>query len=269
MRLALKLFLVFMLANVACAGVFGYLHVRREVERFKRNAKIEVEEVGPVVEEILANLGPTKGDQDVEEVLDKVVRRQQPALSIRWVSFNVEAETRFRPVVPRERLTLIVIQQHDAIETGESDGERSLHVYWPVTLLARRNRGLEFNLPETDLAADVHEVIRRTVLLIGGMLAISGLLAVLLGIRLVGRPLEQLIAKARRIGDGDLEGPINLRSGDELAELAVNLNARVREVDRIPGPAAAGDRRADRGLGAASPRQPPENRRPPGLGHRP
>ncbi len=57
------------------------------------------------------------------------------------------------------------------------------------------------------------------------MLLISGLLAVLLGVRFVGRPLEQLIAKARRIGGGDLEGPVHLHSHDELAELAENLNA--------------------------------------------
>jgi signal transduction histidine kinase len=50
-------------------------------------------------------------------------------------------------------------------------------------------------------------------------------LAVLLGVRLVGRPLELLIAKARRIGDGDLGGPVHLGSHDELAELAENLNA--------------------------------------------
>ena len=42
------------------------------------------------------------------------------------------------------------------------------------------------------------------------------LLAVLLGIRFVGRPLEQLIAKARRIGSGELGEPIHIRSHDEL-----------------------------------------------------
>ena len=93
-----------------------------------------------------------------------------------------------------------------------------------MTLTAQRKGGLEFTLPETELEANKQEIIRRTALLIGGMLLISGLLAVLLGVRLVGRPLEQLIAKARRIGGGDLEGPVHLHSRDELAELAENLN---------------------------------------------
>ena len=72
--------------------------------------------------------------------------------------------------------------------------------------------------------ANKRKIIERTALLISGMLLISGLLAVFLGVRLVGRPLEQLIAKARRIGDGDLEGPVHLSSRDELAELAEDLN---------------------------------------------
>ena len=38
-------------------------------------------------------------------------------------------------------------------------------------------------------------------------------LVVLLGAELVGRPLKLLIAKTRRIGQGDLTGPVKLRAG--------------------------------------------------------
>ena len=140
------------------------------------------------------------------------------------MSFDTGAEPRFRPRVPAERLTLIVIEQHLPVETEEPDGVSYLNVYWPVKLTPPQG-GLEFADPETELQADERDVIRRTALLIGGMLLISGMLAVGLGVRLVGRPLQLLIAKARRVGGGDLEGPVHLRSRDELAELAEGLNA--------------------------------------------
>ena len=225
MRLALKLALVFMLANIALAGIYGYLAVRREVALFQQRATEEAEEMCPVIEKLLADTWRTEDDRDIEESLRKVIAAQQQPLNIRWVSFDSKAEAEFRPAVATERLTAIVIQEHIPIETEEPDGDSYLRVYWPVVLTADRKGGLEFALPETELKADERDIIRRTALLVGGMLLISGLLAVVLGVRLVGRPLEQLMVKARRIGGGDLTGPVHLRSRDELAELAENLNA--------------------------------------------
>ena len=55
MRLALKLVLVFMLANIALAGIYGYLAVQREVDLFKNRAAAEADEFGPVILELLAD----------------------------------------------------------------------------------------------------------------------------------------------------------------------------------------------------------------------
>ncbi len=224
MRLALKLVLVFMLANIALAGIYGYLAVRREVTLFQRRTAEEAEEIGPVLEKLLVEAWRTEGDRGIRESLGRIIATQQQPLSIRWVWFDTTADAESCPATSPEQLTSLVIQEHVAVETEEPDGICYLHVYWPVPVTADRKGGLEFTRPETELAAEEHEIVRRTGLLVGGMLLISGLLAVLLGVRLVGRPLEQLIAKARRVGGGDLEGPVHLRSHDELAELAENLN---------------------------------------------
>ena len=76
----------------------------------------------------------------------------------------------------------------------------------------------------TGLAANERDIIYRTALLIGGMVVISGLLAALLGIRMIGQPMRRLIEKTRRVAAGDLDGPVHLRSRDELQELSESLN---------------------------------------------
>ena len=53
---------------------------------------------------------------------------------------------------------------------------------------------------------------------------LCGVLVALLGIRLVGRPLEQLIEKTERIGRGDFSQPLELHGNDELSQLATALN---------------------------------------------
>jgi signal transduction histidine kinase len=45
------------------------------------------------------------------------------------------------------------------------------------------------------------------------------------GVRVVGRPVDMLIVKARRIGGGDFSTPLSLTSRDELSSLAREMNA--------------------------------------------
>jgi signal transduction histidine kinase len=53
---------------------------------------------------------------------------------------------------------------------------------------------------------------------------VSGLIAILLGTRFVGRPLKQVRDKARRLGAGDFAGRLDLRQHDEIGELAEEMN---------------------------------------------
>jgi signal transduction histidine kinase len=134
------------------------------------------------------------------------------------------------PAAAPERLTTVTIEQHLAIEDTDPEGIPCLRIYWPVALSAPRLGGLEFSRPMTELQQNETDVIRRTGLLIGGMAILSGLLAAVLGVRLIGRPLRQLSEKTRRIAAGDLHDPVHLRSGDELAELADSLNAMCEQL---------------------------------------
>ena len=68
-------------------------------------------------------------------------------------------------------------------------------------------------------------------------LAGVGLAAVALGVlgsfvlaRRITRPLSQLVAGAVRAGGGDLETPMEVRSGDEIEELAGRFNEMVRQI---------------------------------------
>ncbi len=67
-------------------------------------------------------------------------------------------------------------------------------------------------------------VARNTVIGVVTVL-ISGLVTALLGAHFVGAPVRALRTKARRVGAGDLTGPLVLRQDDEIAELAQEFNA--------------------------------------------
>src|SRR5512142_3555308 len=57
------------------------------------------------------------------------------------------------------------------------------------------------------------------------MAALAAFIAVAVaGFHFVGRPMRALVAKARRIGAGDLSQPLELAQRDELGELAREMN---------------------------------------------
>ena len=81
----------------------------------------------------------------------------------------------------------------------------------------------------------VHDSIARNSLIGIITVLVSALVTALLGAHFVGEPVRALRAKARRVGAGDLTGPLRLQQDDEIAELALEFNAmceRLGEADR-------------------------------------
>jgi two-component system, NtrC family, sensor kinase len=224
MRLALKLGLAFLLVNMALACIYGYKAMRREAALFHQQVAEEANELGPMMERIAADAWQSGRDRGLRDSLRRFCSGRQQPLRVRWVWFDI-AEEDSRPVAASTLLTQVALQEHEVLETKASDGTAYFVVYWPVALDAGHPGGLEFAHPTTALTANQRDVIIRTGLLIGGMGLASGLLAVVLGVRFIGRPLQRLVAKARLMSIGNLESPLEIRSHDELQELADNLNA--------------------------------------------
>jgi signal transduction histidine kinase len=226
MRLALKLVFIFMLANIALAVVYGYVAMRRETALFQRQVSEEAEAMEPVMERLLTEAWTRQRDAGVRDSLQRYFGSQPQPMRVRWVWFDCSdpADDEFRPTAASNLITAVARQEHRVLETESPDGTGYFVIYWPMSLNPARQGGLEFSHPMAALTANQRDVVTRTGLLIVGMGVISGLLAVALGIRFIGRPLQKLIAKARLISIGKLDDPLHVRSHDELEELADNLN---------------------------------------------
>jgi len=71
----------------------------------------------------------------------------------------------------------------------------------------------------------VHASAVNTVAATATSIGLAGLVTLVCGVWMIGRPLDALIRKARRVGEGDLSGPLRFRQRDELDELASEMNA--------------------------------------------
>jgi len=84
------------------------------------------------------------------------------------------------------------------------------------------------SLDDTDRLVHHGEVI--SVISVGVVVALSFAASLVLGRWLVGKPIRELVEKARRVGNRDFSGTVDLRRADELGELASAMNAMSAEL---------------------------------------
>ncbi|HET9625259.1 MAG TPA: ATP-binding protein [Kofleriaceae bacterium] len=82
----------------------------------------------------------------------------------------------------------------------------------------------------TDTERLVHHGIVISVLSVGVIVGLSLVASLVLGRWLVGKPISQLVDKARRVGRREFAGAVELRRADELGELASAMNAMSGEL---------------------------------------
>jgi signal transduction histidine kinase len=224
MRLVAKLTIMFLLVVILLTAGYGYLVVNRQRQVFELQQREDARRAGAAVSESLVVAWQTDGREGVVQTVRTLSVPQQKG-DVRWVWFEgLESELE-RMAVPRQWLgrlrqgEILSFRHHDP-----TTGETCLYTYVPVDLGGVRRGGLEFRNSLSELDERTSETIKGTLGLVAAVATLSVLVMILAGIRIVGRPLESLIEKTKRVGKGDFSTPVRLQRHDELGQLAESLN---------------------------------------------
>ena len=217
MTLARKL--VFALVLLAFAVIAGLetVEVRRELERSAQDMQHDHRLLGHALSGSFVRSWELEGGEQALLLLAQANRfQEQVNLSWLWLDSPEAAE-----LSPELRAELLA--GSDVSFVDERRVPNVLRSFTPVEIGPRKGV-IEITEPLTEQRLHVS----RTVL---GMAVATGVIflaflgvAMAMGHRLVGRPVEQLVVLARRIGQGDLEARVHLRQKNELATLADAMN---------------------------------------------
>jgi signal transduction histidine kinase len=221
MKLATKIVLIFLLGIVPLTLVHGYVIVVREDLRLKKEIEREVQSLGRSLEETLTVKWLHQGHEEVARFV-QLIDRQHQHFRVCWVSMDFQYGAS-SPEITLEQLQGTTAGQILSMTLPGEAGERRYLMYYPVHAGDHRAGYLEFSESLADVRAYTRTTIIQTAAVMGAMV-LCGVLVALMGMRLVGRPLNQLIEKTERIGQGDFSEPLQLNSNDELGQLADALN---------------------------------------------
>ncbi len=226
MRLASKLTLALVFVMCAVLSLYGYLSARRERALFesdmRRDEHLLAIALGAAVGEIWAR----DGEEEALRLLE-TASAQEDGIGIRWVWLDAPPGDRFAPSMPREQLAAVA-QGSEVARVERSGGAGGaggrFFTYAPVRVDPARVGAIEISESLEEEDQYVLGSVQFTITIIIGLAALSALLASAFGQVLVAEPTRALVEKARRIGEGDLGGPLSLSQRDELWVIAREIN---------------------------------------------
>lgn len=218
MKVTFKLLIVYFLALLLMTGVSSYLTVSRIYESYETSHRALLDSVADELERDLEQAFAVQGPSGPLRVLEQ---RQDDIRSLLGGSdlapaedFPTEVRLKYAPAAPRVLRTVLV----------DDEGHRILTVYRPVVHGAGAIGALELTGSLDALDQEARGAILQNLGLLGIAAVVGLAMAYLAGDRWIARPLELLIDKTRRIGQGDLSGAVKIETRDELHELGRSMN---------------------------------------------
>lgn len=218
MRLTRKFIVALVIGVALVALIQGYLDYQRERDVFDRQMRGEAAALGRALARGVAHVWQRDGEPAARAFLETATSKREN-IQARWVWLDAKGQD-----APRASLERLEEMAQGKVVTLRDGTGRILLTYIPVQVPEARRGGLEIAQSLEQLDSYIRASLQSEVLGSIGAVVIAGLLALGLGVVFIGRPINRLAAKARRVGTGDLTGPLELDQRDELGELANEIN---------------------------------------------
>ncbi|MGZ3459582.1 MAG: sensor histidine kinase [Archangium sp.] len=217
MKLARKITLALVLLAFAYIAGLETIEVQRELERSALDMQHDHRLLGHTMGGSFVRAWELDGEDEALTLLADANRfQEQVRLSWLWLDSPDTAD------IPRPQMEALLAGR-DTFFVDDRLSPGLLRSFTPVTIGERRG-AIEIIEPLTEQRQHVHQRVVGTAVATAAIALAFLLVAMAMGRQLVGRPVEQLVDFAQRIGQGNLEARVHLKQKDELATLADAMN---------------------------------------------
>lgn len=220
MRLTLKLTLAYLLAVAAIIALQAYLRFRIGLETHAQDEDRDHARVATAVARLVAQAWSVEGSERALEALH-LAEEAETGLRIRFVCASADDTLEDAPPCAE-----LLLEKRSRVVTGTptEEGVERRATLEPVVVAGRAVGLLEVSEPIATERAWRRETIERLATFGLGIVLATTLVSLLAGLWFVARPTSLLAAKAARVGQGDLEHPLHVRTHDEFEDLAHAMN---------------------------------------------
>jgi len=222
MRLSLKLTIGLVLAILPVIAVSSGVRVDREIKASEADLRDDDVMLGRTVAGAATTIWRAAGEAEVRLLVDGANQREHH-VTIRWVWLGAADRDHDAPLVDPGPLVVRTRAIHTRLHP--SDATDSLLTYVAVTSPDGRRGAIEVRRSLAAQQSFVRHAIEHAVTVTAVVVGVCGVLALGLGVALVGNPVRRLVAQTRRIGEGNLSTRLRLAQRDELGQLGHEIDA--------------------------------------------
>jgi len=223
MKLTAKIVSLWMAGTLIVVAAGTYFAIRHDVRLLREDMQADAVEICRTLAPLIQDAWRTSGEKRALQLIADA-DRENHEVDVRWVWLDGDG--------PEAQAAKLSADDQQAIRNGgtilvedrDATGRGFLHTYVPVPVSPARTGAIELRESLDGLDRLSRAAIWRFAAMGAVLVVLSAATASLLGVWLVGRPLQQLTDKTRRVGNGDLSNPVHLVRRDELAELGLALN---------------------------------------------
>jgi signal transduction histidine kinase len=216
MKLVAKYTLVLVSAIAIALSLLTVYRMNSDRSNFENDMGIDHRVVGHVLQSIAADqwrdqgaLGSERGPDLIQHLIDRANDAHGPT-RFTWTPGPGEGGA-------------------EAREEARDDGDEYVSRF-PVKVDGKVVGTISVSESLHDTERLVHHGLVISVISVGLVVGLSLAASLVLGRWLVGKPISQLVDKARRVGRREFGGAVELRRADELGELASAMNAMSSEL---------------------------------------
>ena len=228
MKLANKFALATVLGIAAVLAITTFAHSQREISRWEAADRREQHRIATLVAAVITEVWEQDGDISARAALEAA--RDAMDARVRWVWLENDVPADIRPRVDPDELMLT--EPGSVVHVIGPEGLLT-YTYRSVRAPDDRLGAVEVAVVPGERGAMVRTLIYQGVALTALIAIVAGVVAAALGRRLVGRPINQLAAVARRVGHGDFSQRVDIRQDDELGDLGRELNAMCATLEEL------------------------------------
>lgn len=223
MRLSFKFAIFFFLGIGSVVAVHFALRIQRESSLFAEDFRRDHETMGQDLAAAIHRIWQINGAASAAAFVEDVnVSKSQILIRLIAPEESGSKESS-SPILPA-RLREIADQRSVYSQTTNSKDGETLWTFVPVVHGSDWLGTLELSESMASAHAYVRQTILRQTIAAIVMIAFTGITAFVLGIILVGHPVERLVARARGIASGNFTGTAGLHQHDEFGELSRELD---------------------------------------------
>ncbi len=225
MKLAAKLVLLFLGCLALVVTVFSFLSLRQAQDMALAEHERLAADLAAILQSDLRSSQHTP--REIERVL-MLWSEEVNHVRARLVNPQRATDPSLRPSVPAD--LLIRSTKVTTFSYPDQSGHSTMYTYVPLDDAAGTQ--LEVAAAESFWAERLGHSLRSSAISLMVVSAVTSLVILLGGLWMVGRPLDQLVEKVHRVGQGDLSGPVDLRRGDELGKLGQAVNEMCEQLEQ-------------------------------------